>query len=662
MLVRSLWLFSTLCVVAAKVTVYGQIPLGQTRTPDAPEAGATGTPAPPPLLAAYDETILKPPALPQPAPPTDFTLNLPANGANVQDLSIVHHMGAFFGFSIEMSVITQIIGKNSSHIQVPFLNLMANLQQRAGHINIRLGGNTQDFAHMVDHIDNGHSLDKDHSDPSNPTFTPGVTYTVDLFYMMANISSLVNVKWYLGIPFIDTKDWKLQIAEYGQTILGDNLLGLQAGNEPDYYSAPGHDHRPTNYTEMDYYGEFHDLVTAMDANSNIPVKNMLIGPSLASGPWMPEKVLVDTPYLESFADKLYAITMENYPSNNCFVRFKVGSYVDPQETFHEFLTHNAGLNLVRKYRNTSNLARQLGKPFIMFETNSATCGGLPGISDSFGAALWALDYGFTMAATNFSGALLHIGGQNVYYNPFTAPPTNQTAFNQWTVGSIFYSTLIMAEAFGKSNTSQIVDTTGDREFTPSYSIYENGALARVALFNYNDDPTGAYAIKPKITIDGGKVPLQVKVKYFDATSVSVKTNLTWANQTFGNKFEVDGRLKGDLNIVTVDCDQATNVCAIPVKAPGFALVFFTEPTSTTEDAPSVTFETSAYTKAINTITVDPEVLETSNGISGKERAKMGSTSFGSVNAAEGFGKLVPGIYVLVAMISGAGVVLAALIR
>jgi hypothetical protein len=98
------------------------------------------------------------------------------------------------------------------------------------------------------------------------------------------------------------------------------------------------------------------------------------------------------------------------------VRFKVGSFTDPQQTFPDFLTHNAGLNLVKKYINTSNLAQQIGKPFIMFETNSATCGGLPGISDSFGAGLWALDYGFTMAATNFSGALLHIGGQNVYYN------------------------------------------------------------------------------------------------------------------------------------------------------------------------------------------------------------------------------------------------------
>ena len=53
---------------------------------------------------------------------------------------------------------------------------------------------------------------------------------------------------------------------------------------------------------------------------------------------------------------------------------------------------------------------------MMFETNTASCGGFAGISTSFGAALWAIDYGLEMAASNFSHALLHVGGQNVYYN------------------------------------------------------------------------------------------------------------------------------------------------------------------------------------------------------------------------------------------------------
>ena len=52
----------------------------------------------------------------------------------------------------------------------------------------------------------------------------------------------------------------------------------------------------------------------------------------------------------------------------------------------------------------------------MFETNSASCGGFPGVSDSFGATLWALDYGLQMAASNFSGALLHVGASDTAYN------------------------------------------------------------------------------------------------------------------------------------------------------------------------------------------------------------------------------------------------------
>lgn len=94
----------------------------------------------------------------------------------------------------------------------------------------------------------------------------------------------------------------------------------------------------------------------------------------------------------------------------------------------------------------------------------------------------------------------------------SAPPTNTTAFNQWTVGAIYYSVLIVAEAFGTSNTSQIVDTSNNGIFTPSYAIYEKGALARVALFNYNDDPSGASDITATITIGGGNVPAQVQVK------------------------------------------------------------------------------------------------------------------------------------------------------
>jgi len=43
-----------------------------------------------------------------------------------------------------------------------------------------------------------------------------------------------------GIPFNDTTNWRLDVIKKGQEILGNRLLGFQAGNEPDLYLPHGH--------------------------------------------------------------------------------------------------------------------------------------------------------------------------------------------------------------------------------------------------------------------------------------------------------------------------------------------------------------------------------------------------------------------------------------
>ena len=52
----------------------------------------------------------------------------------------------------------------------------------------------------------------------------------------------------------------------------------------------------------------------------------------------------------------------------------------------------------------------------MFETNTASCGGFPGVSDSFGSTLWMVDYALQMAYSNFTMALMHVGGVDDTYN------------------------------------------------------------------------------------------------------------------------------------------------------------------------------------------------------------------------------------------------------
>ena len=97
----------------------------------------------------------------------------------------------------------------------------------------------------------------------------------------------------------------------------------------------------------------------------------------------------------------------------------MGVYHDPQLTFPDYLNHTSGQSIVQPYLNSTNFAQTQNKKLLMFETNSASCGGFAGISDSFGAALWGLDYAMQMAYSNFSAALFHVGGQSVFYNPFT---------------------------------------------------------------------------------------------------------------------------------------------------------------------------------------------------------------------------------------------------
>jgi len=70
--------------------------------------------------------------------------------------------------SFSLPLLTSFIFSNSSSsfddrslIQVPFLNLMTNLQERAGQVMIRIGGNTQDSAVFVDQLDNGRAIAKE---------------------------------------------------------------------------------------------------------------------------------------------------------------------------------------------------------------------------------------------------------------------------------------------------------------------------------------------------------------------------------------------------------------------------------------------------------------------------------------------------------------------
>lgn len=107
-------------LATAEITVYG--PLGQTTIAPPATGSASGTqlastttsfvttPGPPQYtgLAAYNPVYMLPPAIPNdPAPSTALTIAVPNSGQLMTGLSIPQQP-TFLGFSIEMSVATQL--------------------------------------------------------------------------------------------------------------------------------------------------------------------------------------------------------------------------------------------------------------------------------------------------------------------------------------------------------------------------------------------------------------------------------------------------------------------------------------------------------------------------------------------------------------------------
>jgi hypothetical protein len=114
---------------------------------------------------------------------------------------------------------------------------------------------------------------------------------------------------------------------------------------------------------------------------------------------------------------------------------------------------------------------------------------------------------------------------------------------------------------------------------------------------------------------------------------------SYLKQTFGANFESDGRFKGSESVQTINCDQSSNTCQVTVPAPGAALVFLSSDAYAESGNPSTeTFSTTMVTKTLNTATMDPSVLATSNGMSGNTW-ELGSTSHEANGAAELRGSL-----------------------
>ena len=202
-------------------------------------------------------------------------------------------------------------------------------------------------------------------------------------------------------------EWALEevIQGIARDIKPSQISELEIGNEPDLFSrGPA---RPRGYSPAGQVDEFLGYVHAFGQNP-IAKQYAVAGPATCCG-WR------DPKDLGTFMDGvkpsgLALVTVHEYPTTTC------GGWT---VTVGELLAPDLMARFHGQAQPLIAAAQQRNLPIALAETNSASCGGMPGVSDAFASALWGLDWLFSNAADGFSGINFHMsyrpGGSS--YNP-----------------------------------------------------------------------------------------------------------------------------------------------------------------------------------------------------------------------------------------------------
>ena len=184
-------------------------------------------------------------------------------------------------------------------------------------------------------------------------------------------------------------------------IIGDKLIAIQIGNEPDLFVIQGHRKPPYGYGE--WLPEYRQTKAAIRA----ALPNVAFaGPDVSDG---------GRPWLDTFARDegrdIAMLTAHHY----------IAGQDNPASTVELLLREETRFQQVLSRFDAA--AKMAGVPYRLSETATLYGGGKAGVSDSFASALWALDYLFVLASHGAAGANFQTGinhlGRVSYYSPIT---------------------------------------------------------------------------------------------------------------------------------------------------------------------------------------------------------------------------------------------------
>jgi hypothetical protein len=252
-------------------------------------------------------------------------------------------------------------------------------------------------------------------------------------------------------------------AAYVASRLGPSLLAWEIGNEPDLYIRRGY--RPEGWTYDDYLREWRQLRDAMrEAAPAVPF----------SGPATSYDVERFTlPFARDEGVRVPLLTHHYYR----------GDRDDPNSTLELLLRPDPALARELETLVAAASAAGMNQGVRLAEANSFFGGGVAGVSNAFGSALWVLDFLFTCALAGCTGVNLH-GGDAGSYTPIAERDGVVIE-----VRPEFYAMLMFAEAEQGVPVAGVIEPTPDINLS-AWGVQRPDGGLNVILVN-KDEGRGA---------------------------------------------------------------------------------------------------------------------------------------------------------------------------
>jgi hypothetical protein len=205
--------------------------------------------------------------------------------------------------------------------------------------------------------------------------------------------------------------------------IGSDLLFWEYGNEPDLFRASGY--RPDNWAEADYVSEWLNGTAVIEEATKAACPDLaatkFMAPSFA-GVAVNEYFLLDP--VEVFRQGLNENKNIGLIASHNYMGVSTNPGITLQGTL---MNHSSVIDKAGAQVKVSSGIKALGEglapnvPFVMGEHNSLARQGRPGLSNSFGAALWGVDWNVYLASQNLSRSHMHQGTNYRYVISYPVP-------------------------------------------------------------------------------------------------------------------------------------------------------------------------------------------------------------------------------------------------